>query len=82
MKKEYLCHSNPLLSYTIFACQHVFLFGCFLKERKLCSVLFAICLTLLLQTDRKWGVDQGSLCEFSEIGEPAADGDAGLLFAV
>lgn len=26
---------------------------CFLK-RKLCSILFAVCLTTLLQTNRKW----------------------------
>lgn len=43
-----------------------FLVWLFLK-RKLCFVLFAVCLTLLLQTNRKWGVDQGCLCEFLKL---------------
>lgn len=68
MKNLCLCHTDLLLWYNIFACWRIFLFGCFLK-RKLCSILFSVFLTLLLQTSRKWGIGVG-MSPVSEVAEP------------
>lgn len=68
MKNLCLCRADLLLRYNIFACWRIFLFGCFLK-RKLCSILFSVFLTLLLQTSRKWGIGVG-MSPVSEVAEP------------
>lgn len=80
-KKGYLCYFD-LFSVIQCICTSLCFLVCFLK-RKLCSILFAVCLTTLLQTNRKWdrravGVNLWN-CEAAGSAEPAADGVARLL---